>query len=175
ALAGVGLTAAFVLAGSIDDSAGRIVVPLVTQEKDLDTRVFVTNLETRAVRVQVRYAGMQYGPAAGLKICPNLTLPPASVTTLDVTAYCGLPTNVGPGMLVLIEMDPGIARLTARARTDVRSPMSGSVPPRPPSPPAGVPTCGGRCRAVSCRRWPSAGCRCRRSTRPRTCTSWAGC
>ena len=126
ALAGLGVFSAAAGAGSIDDAAGRVVVPLVLQDKGFDTRVFVTNHETHSVRVQVRYAGERYGPAPGLKTCPNLTLPSASVATLDVTQYCALPSNAGPGMLVLAEVDPGVARISARARIDLVSSQTGS-------------------------------------------------
>jgi hypothetical protein len=124
ALAGLGVFTASARAGSIDDAAGRVVVPLVAQDAGLDTRVFVTNHETRHLKVQVRWAGMQYGPAPGLKVCPSVTVLAGSVTTLDVAQHCGLPANAGPGMLVLSEVDPGVARISARARIDVLNPVT---------------------------------------------------
>jgi hypothetical protein len=114
-------------ASSIDDSAARVVVPLVVREKGVDSAVFVTNDETKAVKVQVRYVGERTSAAPGLKICGSLSVPAMAQVPLDVNVLCSLPADPGPGMLVLIEMDPGIARISARARIDTRSPTTGAV------------------------------------------------
>ena len=110
-------------ASSIDDSAARVVVPLVLAEKGVASSVFVTNDETHPVKVQVRYVGERYSAAPGLRMCGSITLPAATQVTLDVSQQCQLPGDPGAGMVVLIETDPGVARISARARIDTLSPM----------------------------------------------------
>jgi len=123
------LVAAPVLASasSIDDSAARVVVPLVVREKGLTSTVFVTNDETLPIKVQVRYVGERWSAAPGLRMCGSITVPAAAQVTLDVIQQCQLPADPGAGMVVLIETDPGIARISARARIDTLSPSTGAV------------------------------------------------
>ena len=123
------LVAAPVLAAasSIDDSAARVVVPLVVREKGATSSLFVTNDETHPVKVQVRYVGERWSAAPGLRMCGNIALPAAAQVTLDVVQQCQLPADPGAGMVVLIEGDPGIARISARARIDSLSPTTGAV------------------------------------------------
>ncbi|MET0555839.1 MAG: hypothetical protein ABW221_22560 [Vicinamibacteria bacterium] len=113
-------------ASSIDDSAARVVVPLVLAEKGAASSVFVTNDETRPVKVQVRYVGERYSPAAGYRVCGSIVLPAATQVTLDVGQVCQLPADPGAGMVVLIETDAEVARISARARIDTLS-KSGDV------------------------------------------------
>jgi hypothetical protein len=123
------LVAAPVLASasSIDDSAARVVVPLVLRDKHVVSSVFVTNGETHPVKVFVRYVGERWSAAPGLRMCGSIALPAAAQVTLDVIQQCQLPADPGAGMLVLIEGDPGIARISARARIDTLSPATGAV------------------------------------------------
>ena len=118
---------ALATASSIDDSASRVVVPHVVNEKGVASSVFVTNDETRPIRVQVRYVGERWSAAPGLRICKTITLPAATQVTLDLIAECQLPADPGAGMVVLIETDPGIARISARARIDTLSPTTGRI------------------------------------------------
>jgi hypothetical protein len=117
------LVAAPVLASasSIDDSASRVVVPLVLRDKGVASSVFVTNDETHPVKVQVRYVGERWSAAPGLRMCGSIALPAATQVTLDLGQQCQLPADAGPGMVVLIETDPGVARISARARIDTLS------------------------------------------------------
>jgi hypothetical protein len=119
-------TPALASASSIDDSAARVVVPLVVAEKGVVSSVFVTNDETRAIKVQVRYVGERYSAAPGLRMCGSITLPASTQVTLDVSQQCQLPADPGAGMLVLIETDAVVARISARARIDTLS-MTGDV------------------------------------------------
>jgi hypothetical protein len=127
ALAALAAAPALSHATSIDDSAARVVVPLVVREKGVDSSVFVTNDETHPLKVQVRYVGERASAAPGLKVCGNLSVPAGTEVPLDVTAFCHLPADPGAGMVVLIEADPGVARISARARIDTLSPTSGAV------------------------------------------------
>jgi hypothetical protein len=115
------------LASSSDDSGGRLVVPFLLDEKDAASTAFVTNHESFPVKTQVRYVGERSGPHPGLKVCGTLMLAARTRTTLDVRALCGLSSPAGAGMLVLLEVDPGVARLSAQARIDTVSPMTGRV------------------------------------------------
>jgi hypothetical protein len=108
-------------ASGIDDSAGRVVVPFVAVGGGLDTRVLVTNHETAAQKLQVRWVGDESGPAPGLRICGSFTVPASALLAFDVVSQCGLPPDPGVGMVVLLETDPGVARFSARALVDVRS------------------------------------------------------
>jgi hypothetical protein len=114
-------------ASSSDDSGGRLVVPLVLDGKDAVSTVFVTNHESFPVKAQVRYVGERSGPHPGLKVCGTLVLPAAARTTLDIRTLCGLSSPSGAGMVVLLEVDPGVVRLSAQARLDTVSPMTGRV------------------------------------------------
>lgn len=115
------------LASSSDDSGGRLVIPLVVHDKDAVSTAFVTNHEPFPVKTQVRYVGERSGPMPGMRVCGTLTLPASQRTTLDVRALCGLPVPSGAGMLVILEADPGVVRLSAQARLDAISPMTGDV------------------------------------------------
>ena len=114
-------------ASSIDDSAGRVVVPFVADGDGLSGRVLVTNHVTAPVKLQVRWVGERSGPAPGLRVCSAFTVPPSSLLAFDVVSQCGLPPSPGVGMVVLLETDPGVARFSARALLDVRSPMGGAM------------------------------------------------
>ena len=111
-------------ASSIDDSAGRVVVPFVAVGDGLDARVLVTNHETAPQKLQVRWVGERSGPAPGLRVCSAFTVPPSALLAFDVVSQCGLPPAPGVGMVVLLETDPGVARFSARALLDVRAPGS---------------------------------------------------
>lgn len=115
-------------ASSVDDSAGQVVVPFAALTKTFDTRVLVTNHETRDVKLQVRWVGERGGPAPGLTICTSFLATASQLTAFAVAAQCPqLPADPGAGMIVLLETDGDVARFSARAVVDVRSPMSGAV------------------------------------------------
>jgi hypothetical protein len=126
---GIALLALGRLAGatSADDAGSRIVVPLVSYDKGFATQVFVTNHESHAFDVQVRYVGEKYGSVPGLRVCGDVNLPAMTVTEIDIEAQCTLPSDSGTGLVVLIERDPGIARISGYARMDVRSVPGGQV------------------------------------------------
>lgn len=109
---------------SVDETASRLVVPLVWRDKMAATQLLVTNHEPVAVKTQIRYIGERQGPAPGQKICGFVTLPPAQLTDLDYEALCGLPPDPGQGAVVLIQTSSNAARLSARARIDALSPMT---------------------------------------------------
>lgn len=119
-LAIAGCLPAAVRAASSDDSGGRLVVPLVWQDKETDTTVFLTNHEPRAVKVQVRYVGERSGPNPGLRSCGTLPLAATSRTALNVASLCGL-QSPGPGMVVFVHVDGDVVRLSAQARIDTVS------------------------------------------------------
>jgi hypothetical protein len=120
---GIALLALGRLAGatSADDAGSRIVVPLVSYEKGFATQVFVTNHENKTIKVQIRYVGEKYGIAPGLRICGDVSLPGMTVTEIDIPSKCTLPSDSGTGLVVLLERDPGVARISGYARVDVRS------------------------------------------------------
>jgi hypothetical protein len=110
-------------ASSVDDSAGRVVVPFVAVGDGLDTRVLVTNHETRDLKLEVRWVGERSGPAPGLSICSPFIAPKSQLLAFQPGTQCPqLPAPPGVGMVVLREMDPGVARFSARGLVDVRSP-----------------------------------------------------
>lgn len=120
---GVALLALGRLAGatSADDAASRIVVPLVSYGPGFASQVFVTNHESRDFDVEVRYVGEKYGLVPGLRICGAVNLPAMTVTEIDLPSECALPPDSGTGLVLLIERDPGIARISGYARVDVSS------------------------------------------------------
>ena len=100
---------------------------LVISEKGVTSSVFVTNVETYPIKVELRYVGDRNGPAPGMRICGTFVLPASQERVLDM-APCQLPHDPGAGMVVLIENHPGIARLSARAWIDSWSPTtSGAI------------------------------------------------
>jgi hypothetical protein len=124
ALAALAAGSATGRASSIDDSAGRVVVPFVAVGDGLDTRVLVTNHEARDVKLQVRWVGERGGPAPGSSVCSTFIAPKGRLMAFQLGPQCPqLPTDPGVGMVVLLEMDPGVARFSARALVDVRPPM----------------------------------------------------
>ena len=127
AVGALALASATGQASSVDDSAGRVVVPFVAVGDGLDTRVLVTNHETAPQKLQVRWVGERSGPAPGLRVCNSFTVPPSALLAFDVVSQCGLPPDPGVGMVVLLETNPGVARFSARALVDVRSPMGGAM------------------------------------------------
>jgi hypothetical protein len=126
ALAAAALSTAVGRASTIDDAATRVVVPYVAWDGTTDTTVFVTNHESRDVKVNVIYVGESTGPAPGRRTCNSVLLPAAQLSRIDVLTACGLTRPTGAGMVVLVEDDAGIARLSARARVGIFSPVSGS-------------------------------------------------
>jgi len=114
-------------ATSADDAASRIVVPLVSYDKGFVTQVFVTNHESHAFDVQVRYVGEKNGSAPGHRNCGDVNLPAMTVTEIDIPAQCALPSASGTGYVLLIERDPGVARISGYARMEVRSVPGGQV------------------------------------------------
>jgi hypothetical protein len=126
---GIALLALGRLAGatSADDAASKVVVPLVSYDKGFVTKVFVTNHESHAFKIQVRHVGEKYGVAPGLRVCKDVSLPALTVTEIDIPAECALPPASGTGYVLLMERDPGVARISAYARMDVRSVPGGQV------------------------------------------------
>lgn len=121
------LAAASAAHASTDETASRVLVPLVWRDKMVATRLFVTNHETFDVKAQVRYVGERGGPVPGLKVCGSVNLLAGRLTDLDYAAVCQLPPDPGQGAVVLIQNSGGVARLSARARLDAISPMTGAI------------------------------------------------
>jgi hypothetical protein len=114
-------------ASNIDDSGSRVVVPFVSIGGGFETRLLITNHAATAAKVQVRWVGERSGAVPGLRVCGTVSIPGSLLTTLDVVAQCGLPPSPGVGMVVLIETDASITRLSARATVDFRSPATGGI------------------------------------------------
>lgn len=114
-------------ASSIDDSAGRLVVPFVVQEPDFASRVQVTNHEFLTTKARVFWVGDRGGPHPGRRNCSAVSVPGLSMIAFDVPTQCGLSPAPGVGMLVLMVDSPTPARLSARAIVDATSPTTGEL------------------------------------------------
>ncbi len=114
-------------ASSIDDSAGRVIVPYVVHQTGLSSRVQVTNHELVPITVRVFWIGERSGPHPGRRTCPSLGIPGLGLVAIDVRSQCGLSAAPGVGMLMLIENAAGTARLSARAVVDATSPRTGAL------------------------------------------------
>ena len=66
-------------ASSIDDSAGRVVVPFVVQDDGLASRVQVTNHEFTTTKARVFWVGDRGGPHPGKRTCSGVSVPGRSM------------------------------------------------------------------------------------------------
>jgi len=114
-------------ASTVDDAGPRVVVPYVAWDDATDTTVYVTNHETRDVKVGIVYIGERTSPHPGRRSCGSVMITAGSLSKVDVLGQCGLSRPTGSGMVLLVESDAGIARLSARARIGLVSPMSGDL------------------------------------------------
>jgi hypothetical protein len=110
-------------ASSVDDSAGRVVVPYVAAGNGLEPRVQVTNHDPDPIKVRVLWVGEQSGSFPGRRTCTTLSVPGLTMMSFDPLSMCGL-SAPAIGMMVLFEDSPGPVRISARALVDSRSPMS---------------------------------------------------
>jgi hypothetical protein len=113
-------------ASSIDDSAGRVVVPWVAAGNGLESRVQVTTHDPDPIKVRVLWVGEKSGPFPGRRTCTTLSVPGLTMMSFDPESMCGL-SAPGAGMIVLFEDSPGTVRISARALVDSRSPMTGAI------------------------------------------------
>jgi hypothetical protein len=113
-------------ASSIDDSAGRLVVPFVATGHDLESRVQVTNHDPNPIKVLVFWVGEKSGLNPGRRSCTSLSVPGLTMMSFEPKSMCGL-SAPDAGMVVLLEDSPGPVRISARALVDSRSPMTGSI------------------------------------------------
>lgn len=113
-------------ASSIDDSAGRVVVPYVATGDGLESRVQVTNHDPNPISVRLLWVGEQSGPFPGRRTCTTLAVPGLTMMSFDPLSMCGLAAPAA-GMMVLVEDSPGPVRISARALVDSRSPMTGRI------------------------------------------------
>jgi hypothetical protein len=114
-------------ASSIDDSAGRVVVPFVVQEDGLASRVQVTNQEFTTTKARIFWVGDRGGPHPGKRTCTPVTVPGRSMIAVDVRSQCGLSTAPDVGMLVLMVDASAPVRISARALVDATSPTTGAL------------------------------------------------
>jgi hypothetical protein len=112
---------------SIDDSAGRLVVPYVVQETGLASRVQLTNHEFTTTKARVFWVGDRSGPHPGRRTCLAASVPGRSMIAYDVRSQCSLSAAPDVGMLVLMVESSTPARLSARAIVDATSPTTGEL------------------------------------------------
>jgi hypothetical protein len=114
-------------ASSIDDSAGRVVVPFVVQEAGFTSRIQVTNHELTTTKARVFWVGDRGGPNPGRRTCSSVSVAARSMIAVDVPSLCGLSAAPGVGMLVVMVDSSTPARLSARALVDATSPATGGL------------------------------------------------
>ena len=119
------LAAPLARASSIDDSAGRVVVPWVAAGNGLESRVQVTNHDPDPIKVLVFWVGEMSGPAPGRRSCTPLFVPGLTMMSFDPLSMCGVSAPAA-GMIVLLEDSPGPVRISARALVDSLSSTTGA-------------------------------------------------
>jgi len=95
------------------DGAGRIVVvPLVFNGPDRQSRITLTNGGTEPLTLQTRYVGADGTPHPGLLACNGVSLAPLEAKTFSLSAVCNLPPPDVEDLGYLEFQSSGDSRLT---------------------------------------------------------------